>query len=104
MFHLSKDEFDNLRSQFVTSSQWGGCRYPPSAFTEQGVAMLSLRPGKQHKRTWKGQIFIYFNKNSKFTYNSLVTFKGGMQDLITTLAAYLPKESIQLNKIEGAIH
>jgi len=44
------------------------------------------------------------NKNSKFTYNSLVTFKGGMQDLITTLAAYLPKESIQLNKIEGAIH
>jgi len=25
----------------VTSSQWGGRRYPPYAFTEQGVAMLS---------------------------------------------------------------
>lgn len=31
----------NLRSQFVTSSSWGGRRYPPYAFTEQGVAMLS---------------------------------------------------------------
>ncbi len=29
-----------MRSQFVTSS-WGGRRYPPYAFTEQGVAMLS---------------------------------------------------------------
>jgi hypothetical protein len=25
----------------VTSSDWGGRRYPPYAFTEQGVAMLS---------------------------------------------------------------
>jgi len=40
MFQLSKDEFDNLRSQFVMSS-WGGRRHPPYAFTEQGVAMLS---------------------------------------------------------------
>jgi len=29
-----------LRSQFASSS-WGGSRYPPFAFTEQGVAMLS---------------------------------------------------------------
>ena len=41
MFQLTKEEFDNLRSQFVISSQWGGRRYPPYAFTEQGVAMLS---------------------------------------------------------------
>ena len=41
MFELSKEEFENLRSQFGTSSQWGGRRYPPYAFTEQGVAMLS---------------------------------------------------------------
>jgi len=40
MFELTKDEFDNLRSQIVTSS-WGGTRYPPMAFTEQGIAMLS---------------------------------------------------------------
>jgi len=40
MFQLTKQEFDDLRSQFVTSS-WGGRRYPPYVFTEQGVAMLS---------------------------------------------------------------
>ena len=40
VFILSKKEFENLRSQIVTSS-WGGTRYSPMAFTEQGVAMLS---------------------------------------------------------------
>jgi phage regulator Rha-like protein len=40
-FRLSRQEFRILRSQFVTSSQWGGRRYPPYAFTEEGVAMLS---------------------------------------------------------------
>ncbi|MHC4606490.1 MAG: ORF6N domain-containing protein [Planctomycetota bacterium] len=40
MFRLSADEFENLRCQFGTSS-WGGRRYLPYAFTEQGVAMLS---------------------------------------------------------------
>lgn len=40
MFVLAKEELINLRYQFGTSS-WGGNRYTPMAFTEQGVAMLS---------------------------------------------------------------
>lgn len=40
MFELTTKEFENLRSQIGTSS-WGGTRYMPMAFTEQGVAMLS---------------------------------------------------------------
>ena len=40
MFQLSDQELAILRSQFVISS-WGGRRYAPYAFTEQGVAMLS---------------------------------------------------------------
>ena len=40
MFQLSKEEFEYLKSQIVTSS-WGGRRYPPRAFTQEGVAMLS---------------------------------------------------------------
>ena len=40
MFQLTKEEFLNLKSQFVTSS-WGGVRKMPFVFTEQGVAMLS---------------------------------------------------------------
>lgn len=40
MFKLTKKELENLRCQNGTSS-WGGTRYLPMAFTEQGVAMLS---------------------------------------------------------------
>jgi ORF6N domain len=45
MFQLDGAEWDSLRSQSVTSNAKaagrGGRRYPPYAFTEQGVAMLS---------------------------------------------------------------
>jgi hypothetical protein len=41
MFQLSRAEYTNLKSHFVTST-WGGARRAtPYAFTEQGVAMLS---------------------------------------------------------------
>jgi hypothetical protein len=41
MFQLTQEEFNNLKSQIVTSS-WGGIRRAlPYAFTEQGIAMLS---------------------------------------------------------------
>ena len=49
MFQLTKEEFKNLRSHFGipilrsqnATSRWGGRRYLPYVFTEQGVAMLS---------------------------------------------------------------
>ncbi|SFU04641.1 ORF6N domain-containing protein [Algoriphagus locisalis] len=40
MFQLTSEEWENLKSQNVTSS-WGGRRSLPYVFTEQGVAMLS---------------------------------------------------------------
>ena len=40
MFQLTEIEFQNLKSQIVTSS-WGGTRKLPYAFTEHGVLMLS---------------------------------------------------------------
>ncbi len=44
-FQLLEVEFQNLRCQFVTSSfekqNYGGRRYMPYVFTEQGIAMLS---------------------------------------------------------------
>jgi hypothetical protein len=40
MFSLSKEEYTNLKSQFVTSS-WGGRRITPMAFTEHGTVMLA---------------------------------------------------------------
>lgn len=43
MFELTKEELKNWSSQFVSSnsSDKMGLRYPPFAFTEQGIAMLS---------------------------------------------------------------
>jgi hypothetical protein len=51
MFQLTPEEFEFFRSQImdsnlksqiaISSSNWGGRRHPPYAFTEQGVAMLS---------------------------------------------------------------
>lgn len=42
-FQLTENEFEILRSQFVTSKTEtrGGRQYLPYAFTEQGCAMLS---------------------------------------------------------------
>lgn len=49
MFRLTAEEYANLRDQTgasslksqIGTSRWGGRRYLPYAFTEQGVAMLS---------------------------------------------------------------
>ncbi len=40
MFQLSREEWESLKSQIVTSNR-GGVRKMPYAFTEMGVAMLS---------------------------------------------------------------
>ncbi len=42
----SRQGGENLKSQIDTSS-WGGTKYPPMAFTEQGVAMLSSVLGSE---------------------------------------------------------
>lgn len=42
MFQLNKEENENLRSQYATSSlEHGGRRYMPYAFTEEGIYMLA---------------------------------------------------------------
>ncbi len=44
MFQLTKDEYDNLRSQIATSSATsghGGRRHPPLVFTEHGAIMAA---------------------------------------------------------------
>lgn len=40
-FQLTKQEYEDLRSQIVTSNGRGGRRYLPYVFTESGIAMLS---------------------------------------------------------------
>ena len=74
MFELSKEEFHHLRSQFVTSS-WGGTRYAPMAFTEQGVAMLSSVLNSDRAIQVNVQIIRIFTKLRKMllTHRDLLT-------------------------------
>ncbi len=49
MFEMTKEEFENLRCQIYTSS-WGGTRYVPMVFIEQGVSMLFKQNKEQEPR------------------------------------------------------
>jgi phage regulator Rha-like protein len=41
MLELTKEEYDNLRSQIATLKQGGHTKYLPYAFTEHGILMLA---------------------------------------------------------------
>jgi hypothetical protein len=68
MFQLTKEEFDNLRCQVGTSS-YGGTRYLPYAFTEQGVAMLSSVLSSQKAIDVNIAIMRAFVKMRKYAMN-----------------------------------
>src|ERR1019366_7934584 len=74
MFELTVAEFKILRSQIVTSS-WGGSRYLPMAFTEQGVSMLSCVLKSKRARQVNIAIMRAFVKMRKFfeTHRDLET-------------------------------
>lgn len=61
MFELTEKELSDLRCQIGTSS-WGGARYSPLAFTEQGVAMLSSVLSSERAITVNIQIIRIFTR------------------------------------------
>ncbi len=73
MFQLTEEEYENLRSQIVTSS-WGGRRYLPYAFTEQGVAMLSAVLKSKTAVEVSIQIMKAFVAMRKFILNNAEIF------------------------------
>ncbi|HEY0744531.1 MAG TPA: ORF6N domain-containing protein [Chryseosolibacter sp.] len=79
---LNKKEFANLRSQFATSS-WGGDRYSPMAFTEQGVAMLSSVINTERAIAVNIQIMRAFTKMRQmiFSYKELLKRIEKLEDL-----------------------
>jgi phage regulator Rha-like protein len=63
MFEMTKEEFTNWRSQFVTSnSDKQGLRYAPFCFTEQGVTMLSCTLNSKRAIQLNIQIVRIFTK------------------------------------------
>jgi hypothetical protein len=61
MFELTEEEFKSLRSHFVTSNR-GGTRYRPMAFTEHGVLMLSSVLKTKRARQVNIHIMRVYNK------------------------------------------
>ena len=72
MFELNEVEAEILRSQIGTSS-WGGTRYVPMAFTEQGVAMLSSVVNSAEAIRVNIQIIRVFTKIRQFFTENLTT-------------------------------
>jgi hypothetical protein len=73
MFQLTEEEYKNLRSQIVISN-WGGRRYLPYAFTEQGVAMLSAVLKSKTAVEVSIQIMKAFVAMRKFILNNAKIF------------------------------
>jgi len=95
MFQLTKEEFDVLRSQTVTSRSWGGRRYPPYAFTEQGVAMLSS--------VLRSQRAIQVNIQIMRTFVKLRRMLATHEELSRKLAALERKYDHQFKVVFDAI-
>lgn len=74
MFQLTKEEFENLKSQNVISS-WGGVRKWPYVFTENGVAMLSSVLRSQQAINVNIQIMRAFNAMRHFIASNTQVFQ-----------------------------
>jgi len=95
MFQLTNQELAILRSQFVTSSQWGGRRYPPYAFSEQGVAMLSS--------VLRSPQAVQVNIEIMRTFVRLRRILASHADLAHKLEALEKKYDIQFRSVFDAI-
>ncbi|MBL4625410.1 MAG: ORF6N domain-containing protein [Flavobacteriales bacterium] len=91
MFELLKEEVQSLRTQIATSS-WGGARYKPMPFTEQGVSMLSSVLKSDRAIAVNIQIIRTFTKMREM----LLTHK----DLLLEMWKIRKKVSRQDEKIE----
>ena len=72
-FKLTRDEWKDLRSKNLTSS-WGGSRYLPNVFTEQGVYMLMT--------VLKGELAAKQSKDLVKTFKKMKDYILGNQGLI----------------------
>jgi hypothetical protein len=105
MFELTEMEFTNLRTKF-SSSSYGGLRYMPFAFTEQGIAMLSSVLNSEKAIEVNISIiraFVTFRQFS-LTYNELkdriVEIENQFPDIYKALNYLVDKNAIAKNNEE----
>ena len=94
MFRLTKEEFDNLRCKNFTSS-WGGARYLPYAFTEQGIYLLMT--------VLKGELAIKQSRTLVRLFKSMKDYLIENQPLLTQKNYFTLVDKVEKNtqKIEA---
>ena len=105
-FKLTKEEVNNLRSKNLTSS-WGGSRYLPNAFTEQGIYMLmtilkgdlAVKRSIDLVRTFK-KMKDYILENRELMIGSR-KIETSMRNILTE---YCPECFVVLRLINGVVH
>jgi hypothetical protein len=105
MFELTEMEFTNLRTKF-SSSSYGGLRYMPFAFTEQGIAMLSSVLNSEKAIEVNISIiraFVTFRQFS-LTYSELkdriLAIESQFPDIYKALNYLVDKDALSKNNVE----
>ena len=105
MFELTEMEFTNLRTKF-SSSSYGGLRYMPFAFTEQGIAMLSSVLNSEKAIEVNISIiraFVTFRQFS-LTYSELkdriLAIESQFPDIYKALNYLVDKDALSKNNLE----
>ena len=90
MFELTDSENEDLRCNFGTSS-WGGTRYMPFAFTEQGIAQLSS--------VLNSPLAIQVNISIIRAFVTLRKYALGYAELNQKLETFMLETNMQFNEI-----
>lgn len=94
MFELTIDEWEILRCNFGTSN-WGGTRYMPFAFTEQGIAQLSS--------VLNSPLAIQVNISIIRAFVTLRKYALGYAELKQKLETFMLETNMQFNEIYQAL-
>lgn len=94
MFELTIDEWEILRCNFGTSN-WGGTRYMPFAFTEQGIAQLSS--------VLNSPLAIQVNISIIRAFVTLRKYALGYAELNQKLETFMLETNMQFNEIYQAL-
>lgn len=94
MFELTADEWEIMRCNFGTSN-WGGTRYMPFAFTEQGIAQLSS--------VLNSPLAIQVNISIIRAFVTLRKYALGYVELNQKLETFMLETNMQFNEIYQAL-
>ena len=94
MFELTANEWEILRCNFGTSN-WGGIRYMPFAFTEQGIAQLSS--------VLNSPLAIQVNISIIRAFVTLRKYALGYAELNQKLETFMLETNMQFNEIYQAL-